>query len=42
MKMTDVRIANLKLILDKVARVNNDTKLLVVADDFAQNDVPCS
>ena len=36
MKMTDVRIANLKLILDKIARVKNDTRLLVVADDFAR------
>jgi hypothetical protein len=36
MKMTDVRLANLKLILEKICEVKPGDNLLVVADDYVR------
>ena len=36
MRMTDVRMENLKLILEKICRVKPGTNLLVVADDYVR------
>jgi hypothetical protein len=37
MRLTDIRMENLKLILDKMCRVKPGTNLFIFADDYARS-----